>query len=142
MTKKTDTTTLVLAGALLAAVAVGASLLLRRPGVQGSTSTYNPNFWDKSDTFSVHNGLAYAGYGLNVNPAYDGSNSLFLPVPTPLAPRPGGYYGVPLYQQIANQYTSPPATSSPTTAPSGYTLPGSTGSTGTGFGVSTGSYYR
>lgn len=143
MTKKSDTTTLMLAGGLLAAIAVGAAMLLRRPGVQGGeTFTPTGNFWDKVPAFTVHNGLATNGYGLNFNPQYNGSNNLYVPVGNPLPPLAGGYYGVPVYQQIANQYTSPPATSSPGTPPSGYTLPGSTGGTGTGFGVSAGGYYR
>ncbi|THF88465.1 hypothetical protein E7T09_04470 [Deinococcus sp. KSM4-11] len=136
MTKKPDTTTMLLAGGLLAIVTVGVATLLRRPA--GGETFSSGSFWDKVPTFGIHNGLSFNGYGPTINPAYDGSNSLHPPVTNPLPVLQGGLYGPTYSQQYGNYGTNvtPPSTSSPTTAPSGYTPAGSaTSDTGSSFGV-------
>ncbi|WP_034383181.1 hypothetical protein [Deinococcus sp. YIM 77859] len=139
-TAKTNDTLLLLAGGLLAAVAVGAVVLSRRPTGDGAgvpTET-GGSFWDKVPEFSVHNGLGFNGYGSLFDRWVNG----VLPGQNPLPPRGEfGYYGPSFSEQWAAKYGSESAApSSPAGSSGGFTPAGSSSGTG-GFGVSAGRYY-
>lgn len=122
-------TTLLITGGLAALVAVAAAVVLR-PTPEGETGE-PVNFWEKTPDFSVHNGLAFHGYGSLVDRWVNG----ILPG-NPLAPISGGYYGPSLTDKYAGQYTTPPATSSPTDPATAFTpAGGSSGTSGSSFGV-------
>lgn len=139
--KKTDTTTVLLGGGLVALVAIAAVTLLRPRAQGGEGMDAGPvNPLAPTDTFSVHNTLGFYGYDLYSKYVLGVDRSTV----NPLAPRPGGYYGQSEWEKIAAQYGSgaavtPPSTSSPLDSSEGFTP---AGNTGTGFGVSAGGYYR
>lgn len=139
--KKSDNTLLLVAGGLLAAVAVGALVLGRRPTGDGASApTETGSFWDKVPDFGIHNGLGFNGYGLLFDRWVNG----VLPGQNPLPPQGEfGYYGPSFWEKYAAQYgsTTPPSTSSTGSGSSGFTPAGSGSGTGGSFGVSAGRYY-
>lgn len=126
MTKKNDNTLLLVGGGLLAVVALGALVLGRRPTGDGAGTSTLPtgSFFDKSGEFGVHNVIGFSGG--YTNPFADWLSGKD-PFADPLAPKDSRYkyYDDPV-GKYAGQYTSPPATSSPTDSSSGFTPAGST----------------
>ncbi|MVN89371.1 hypothetical protein GO986_21790 [Deinococcus sp. HMF7620] len=131
--KKFDTGHLLIAGGVLAAVAV-AAVVLTQPGAQAAGEEAAPgSFWNAVPDFSVHNGLTGNGYGSVWQRWVEG-----LVPGNPLAPRPGGLYG-PTFSDKYGHYDTPSVALPEVEAPTGsFTKSGSTG----GFGVSAGGYYK
>lgn len=141
--KKSDNTLLLVAGGLLAAVAVGALVLGRRPTGDGAgVPTETGSFWDKVPDFGAHNGLGFNGYGSLFDQWVNG----VLPGQNPLPPQGEfGYYGPSFWEKYAAQYGSGGTPSTPTGGSGGFTPAGSGSGTGSSsggsFGVSAGRYY-